>query len=74
MQELKRIWNKSSKQVSFKYSNVDEFYKLNKKLINNYRVGCDKIFDSCTHCGLKFTDSFALFCKRYGYKINEIIK
>jgi len=39
---LEKVWNVKQKKVNFNYSNIDEFIKLNEKLINNYKAGCNK--------------------------------
>jgi len=40
---LEKVWNVKQKKVNFNYSNIDEFIKLNEKLINNYKAGCNSI-------------------------------
>jgi len=38
---LEKVWNVKQKKVNFNYSNIDEFIKLNNKLIKNYKAGCN---------------------------------
>jgi len=38
---LEKVWNVKQKKVNFNYSNIDEFIKLNEKLIKNYKAGCN---------------------------------
>jgi len=41
IQALEQVWNVKQKKVNFNYSNIDEFIKLNNKLIKNYKAGCN---------------------------------
>jgi len=43
---LEKVWNVKQKKVNFNYSNIDEFIKLNNKLINNYKAGCNSNVNS----------------------------
>ncbi|MBL7052663.1 MAG: IS3 family transposase [Candidatus Marinimicrobia bacterium] len=39
MQTLQKIWNHKNNSIKFKQRNFDEFYKLDKKLISNFKTG-----------------------------------
>jgi len=41
IQALEKVWSKKQNDAKFKHANIDEFIKLNEKLINNYKAGCN---------------------------------
>ncbi len=41
MQTLQKIWNHKNNSIKLKQRNYDEFYKLNKKLVSNYKTEYD---------------------------------
>ena len=47
----------------------------NKNITTEYCTRCGNEMEcKCYKCGLEYSDPFALFCRRYGNKIKEIIK